>query len=526
MVEKPQKVNQQPKQKAHHTKKVSAFAVLFAIIGLMAALTWVIPSGKYNMIKDPNNPSQEIREAGTYQRIDKVERTVDEETGEVTTVDHRQGLWDVFMAPIKGMADRLDVIVFVLILGGFLGITMKTGALDAALGGLLKKMNGKEIYLIPILMTLFAIGGTTYGMQEEAVAFYALIIPVMMAAGYNSMTAIMMIVLGGGVGVLASTVNPFSTGIAARTADVQLGNILWIQMLVLIAMLVLAIFFVMNYAKKVKAGKYADDSSVAATFKPIDLNSVPEYNFKRKFIMGVFAATFVIMIISLIPWSSDFHIGFFDGLHEFFAGIPVLSTVLGVNHNGALGTWYFNEISTLFLISTAVIAFIYHKEFSKKNVSITDTFIKGSEDLLGVAVIIAVAAGVSIVMRAGGIEDTIIHWGEKGLANFNGGLVGVLAYIFYLPLSFIIPSSSGLAAASMPIIAPVSELVGSNKETMVVAFANANGLLNMLAPTIASLMAGLTLSGVSYKTWIKRVAPLMVVFVIISLVAVFVMGII
>ena len=374
-------------------------------------------------------------------------------------------------------------------------------------------------------MTLFAIGGTTYGMQEEAVAFYALIIPVMMAAGYNSMTAMMMIVLGGGVGVLASTVNPFSTGIAARTADVQLGNILWIQMLVLVVMLVLAILFVMNYAKKVKAGKYADDSSVASTFKPINLNSVPEYNFKRQLIMGVFAVTFVIMIISLIPWSG-FKIDFFDVLHEFFAGVPVLSTMLGVNHNGALGTWYFNEISTLFLISTVVIAFIYRKEFSKKNVSITDTFIKGSEDLLSVAVIIAVAAGVAIVMRAGGIEDTIIHWGEKGLTNFNGGLVGVLAYIFYLPLSFIIPSSSGLAAASMPIIAPVSELVGSNKETMVVAFANANGLLNMIAPTIASLMAGLTLSGVSYKTWVKRVMPLMVAFVIISLFAVFVMGMI
>ena len=335
----------------------------------------------------------------------------------------------------------------------------------------------------------------------------------------------MMIVLGGGVGVLASTVNPFSTGIAARTADVQLGNILWIQMLVLVVMLVLAILFVMNYAKKVKAGKYADDSSVASTFKPINLNSVPEYNFKRQLIMGVFAVTFVIMIISLIPWSG-FKIDFFDVLHEFFAGVPVLSTMLGVNHNGALGTWYFNEISTLFLISTVVIAFIYRKEFSKKNVSITDTFIKGSEDLLSVAVIIAVAAGVAIVMRAGGIEDTIIHWGEKGLTNFNGGLVGVLAYIFYLPLSFIIPSSSGLAAASMPIIAPVSELVGSNKETMVVAFANANGLLNMIAPTIASLMAGLTLSGVSYKTWVKRVMPLMIAFVIISLFAVFVMGII
>ena len=171
------------KRNRKHIKMLSAFAVLFGIIAMMACLTWVIPSGKYNLVSDPNNPSETIREAGTYQEIPKIETVLNDETGEISTIDHRQGLWDIFMAPIKGMSDRLDVIVFVLILGGFLGVVMKTGALDAALGGLLKKMNGKEKWLIPILMTLFAIGGTTYGMQEEAVAFYALIVPVMIAAG-------------------------------------------------------------------------------------------------------------------------------------------------------------------------------------------------------------------------------------------------------------------------------------------------------------------------------------------------------
>ena len=514
-----------PKRNRKHIKMLSAFAVLFGIIAMMACLTWIIPSGKYNLVPDPSNPSETIREAGTYQEIPKVEHITNEETGEVTTVDHRQGLWDIFMAPIKGMSDRLDVIVFVLILGGFLGVVMKTGALDAALGGLLKKMNGKEKWLIPILMTLFAIGGTTYGMQEEAVAFYALIVPVMMAAGYNAMTAVMIIVLGGGVGVLASTVNPFSTGIAARTANVQLGSILWIQGIILVLMLIAAIIYTMHYAKKVKAGKYKDDSTVSSTFKAIDLKAVPEYTRKRKLIMGIFAFTFLVMIISLVPWA-DFGITLFEDFHAWLAGIPVLSNILGVGHNVALGSWYFNEISALFLISALIIAFIYRKGFHEKEVSITDTFIDGSEQLLSVAVIIAVAAAVSIVMRSGGIEDTIIHWGETGLKNSNGGIVGILAYIFYLPLSFIIPSSSGLAAASMPIIAPVADLVGSTKETMVVAFATANGLLNMIAPTIASLMAGLTLAGVSYKTWAKRVLPIMVLFVIISLVAVFIMGVI
>ena len=513
------------KRNRKHIKMLSAFAVLFGIIAVMACLTWIIPSGKYNMIADPNNPSETIREAGTYQEIPKIETVIDDETGETKTIDHRQGLWDIFMAPIKGMADRLDVIVFVLILGGFLGVVMKTGALDAALGGLLKKMNGKEKWLIPILMTLFAIGGTTYGMQEEAVAFYALIVPVMIAAGYNAMTAVLIIVLGGGVGVLASTVNPFSTGIAARTANVQLGSILWIQAIVLVLMLITAILFTMRYAAKVKAGKYKEDSTLASTFKPIDLESVPEYTGKRKAIMKVFAFTFVIMIISLIPWS-DFNVNIFDNFHSWLVSIPLFSAIIGADHNVALGSWYFNEISALFLISALIIAFIYRKDFHGKNSSITDIFIDGAEQLLSVAIIIAVAAAVSIIMRSGGIEDTIIHWGETGLKNSNGGVVGILAYLFYLPLSFIIPSSSGLAAASMPIIAPVADLVGSTKETMVVAFATANGLLNMIAPTIASLMAGLALAGVSYKTWVKRVLPVMLIFVVISLAAVFVMGVI
>lgn len=523
---KPTTKTKRSKPKRKHIKVISAFAVLFGIITLMAALTWVIPSGRYELVQDANDPEVMVRKPGSYQEIPKVETKIDPNTGEeIVVVDHRQGFWDIFMAPIKGMAERLDVIVFVLILGGFLGVVMKTGALDASLGNLLKKMGGKEKWLIPILMTLFAIGGTTYGMQEEAVAFYALIIPVMMAAGYNAMTAVMMIVLGGGVGVLASTVNPFSTGIAARTADIPLGNILWIQSLLLVVMLVLAIAFTMRYASRVKAGKYAEDSAVSATFKSLDLTAVPEQNSKRKLIVSIFGFTFLIMVLSLVPWE-DFNITLFSEFHSWIVGLPVVSTILGASHNVALGAWYFNEISALFLIAAILVAAIYYKEFHEQNTSITDTFIDGAEQLLGVAIIIAVAAAVSVVMKAGGIEDTIIHWGESGLNNANGGLVGVLAYLFYLPMSFIIPSSSGLAAASMPIIAPVAELVGSSKETMVVSFATANGLLNMVAPTIASLMAGLTLAGVSYKSWLKRTAPLMIAFTIISLIAVFIMGVI
>ena len=163
MVEKIKKTKQK-------LRSPSAFTILFVVIAIMAALTWVIPSGLYKTDKEGN------RIAGSYHVVNKDRTVIEEKDGKKKEVDKhdRQGLWDIFTAPTKGMSGKLDVIVFVMVLGGFLGVTMKTGALDASLGALLRKLKGKEKWLIPILMTFFAIGGTTYGMQEETVAFYAL----------------------------------------------------------------------------------------------------------------------------------------------------------------------------------------------------------------------------------------------------------------------------------------------------------------------------------------------------------------
>ena len=147
------------------------------------------------------------------------------------------------------------------------------------------------------------------------------------------------------------------------------------------------------------------------------------------------------------------------------------------------------------------------------------------KDILPVALIIAVATGVSVIMANGEIQDTVIHWGESFLKGTSGSVVGALAYLFYLPMSFIVPSSSGLAAATMPVIAPIADLVGSSKEIMVAAFATASGLINMMAPTIASLMGGLALAGVSYRAWLKRSAPIMAVFAIISVAVIAVFGV-
>ena len=512
MVEKIKKAKQK-------LRSPSAFTILFVVIAIMAALTWIIPSGVYKTDNDGN------RVAGSYHVVEKDRTVTEEKDGKEEQVDKhdRQGLWDVFTAPIKGMSDKLDVIVFVMVLGGFLGVTMKTGALDASLGALLRKMKGKEKWLIPILMMLFAIGGTTYGMQEETVAFYALVIPMMIAAGYNAMTGVMVIVLGAGTGVLGSTINPFSTGVAAKTADVKLGSVIPIMSIILVLCLIAAIIFTMRYAAKVKAGKYKEDVRYKPATAALDMTNVPKFTGPRKVVMSVFAITFVLMILSLIPWGS-WNITFFTDMFEWAAGLPVIGAVLGVVHSAAFGDWYFNEITTLFLMSTIVITAIYYKEFKKEGVFPVDTFIDGVKDILPVALIIAVATGVSVVMSNGEIQDTIISWGESLLKDAGGGVVGVLAYLFYLPMSFIVPSSSGLAAATMPVIAPIADLVGSSKEVMVAAFATASGLINMMAPTIASLMGGLALAGVSYRDWLKRSAPIMAIFAIISITVIAIFG--
>lgn len=509
-------VEKTKKTKRKIFKSPSAFAGLFVVIAFMAVLTWIIPSGAYDTKPHPTEPDKTVRIEGTYKEVPKVVTEKNDEGKEVVVSDSRQGLWDVLIASIKGMAEKLDVIVFVLVLGGFLGVVMKTGALDAMLEATLRRMKGHEKWLIPILMTLFAIGGTTYGMQEETVAFYALVIPVMVAAGYNAMTAVFVIVLGSGAGLIGSTINPFSTGIAAKTADMPLPDVFPVQIVVFILSLIAAIAFTMNYAARVKSGKYAKDDRTKPTVATLGMAATPAFTARRKVIMGLFSLTFSVMIISLIPWSK-FGITIFHDFHVWLSNLPVVGAVLGSGHNVEFGDWYFNEISTLFIAMAIVIGIVYRREFRKEGVLLVDTFIKGVGDMLSVALIVAVATGVSVIMTSGAIQDTVIHWGEDLLRSAGGGVVGVLAFFFYLPMSFLIPSSSGLAAATMPILAPVAELVGAGKDMIVAGYATAVGLVNLFAPTVASLMGGLALAGVSYRKYLVRVWPMMVIFALISL---------
>ncbi|KPU27189.1 C4-dicarboxylate ABC transporter [Caloranaerobacter sp. TR13] len=460
-------------------KMPTAYTILFAIIIAVAILTWVVPAGQYDYV-DPNAAKKEPI-PGTYHLVDR----------------NPQGFKEVVMAPIEGFYDAVDVALFVIVIGGFLGVVMKTGAIDAGIAKITRDLKGKEKWMIPILMILFGLGGTSFGMAEETIAFYPLLLPVFIAAGYDSVTAISVIMLGAGVGVLGSTVNPFATGIASGFAGISLGEGIGLRLLILIASELAAILFVMRYAEKVKKDPtksivydmWEDNKKHFLSKKPE--NEFPELTGKRKFILFLFALTFIIMVFGVIPFED--------------IGITAIPTLW----------WWFGELTALFLVSAIVIGLA--AGMSEKE--LVSAFVEGARDLLGVALIIGVSRGITVVMNAGNITDTVLNLGEKTLSQTGSVPFAILTYLFYIPLSFLIPSTSGLATLSMPIMAPLGDFAGVARHIVITAYQSASGIVNLITPTSAVVMGGLAIGRLSYDKWLKHTWKLLVILMIIIIAA-------
>lgn len=483
-------------------KMPSAYTLLFIIIIAVAVLTWVVPGGSYEMRVDEET-EREIPVSGTYEQLPSDEQTP-------------QGFWEVINAPINGFFDAVDIALFVLVIGGFLGVVMKTGAINAGVSRVIQRLKGREQLLIPILMTLFALGGTTYGMAEETIAFYPILIPVLIAAGYDAMTAVTIIALGAGVGVLGSTVNPFATGIASGFAGISIGDGIGLRVIILLVSLVIAIIFVMRYAKKVKA-----DPSKSIIFDMKEENEkhfvkeqpqALEFTGKHKAVLIVFGLTFVVMILGVIPWAYKFDITFFENMTNALADIPVIGKVLGGMI--PLGDWWFGELTMLFLFSSIIVAFIYRmgeKEY-------TSTFVSGAKDLLGVALIIGISRGITVVMDSAGMTATVLHWGEVMLEDMGAVMFTILSFIFYLPMSFLVPSTSGLATLSMPIMAPLADFAGVGRDLVITAYQSASGVVNLFTPTSAVVMGALAIARIPYGTYLKHIWKLVIILIIVIII--------
>ena len=444
----------------------TAYTILFLLIILVAAATWLIPAGAYDNVDG-------VPQAGTYHPADP----------------SPQGIGAVLKAAFSGFYDAVDVCVFILMVGGFLGVVMKTGAVDAGVGSIIRHLGGKEKWLIPILMLLFGLGGTTYGMWEETMAFYPLLIPVFLAAGYDAVVGISVILLGAGAGVISSTVNPFATGIAAGFAGVSLGEGILLRVLQWVIFESAAIWFVMAYAARVKKNPARSVVGVGAGKIQANMEQSVEYTPRRKVIMVIFTLTFLIMIYGVIP---------FDEM-----GLPL--PVLG---------WWFPELSALFLAAGVIVGLLD----GQREDEIAETFVAGCADLLGVALIIGISRGITVLMNDGGITDTVLHWGEDALSGAGAFSFVLLVYLIYLPLTILIPSSSGLATLSVPIMAPLGQFAGVGGDLVVTAFQSASGLVNLITPTAAVVMGALALGHVPYDRWVKYVWKLVLYFFLLTIV--------
>lgn len=431
-------------------------------------------------------------------------------------------LSDFCTAPIKGFADALPVCLFVMILGGFLGMMTETGALDNGIAVLVQKLKGNEIMLIPVLMLIFSLGGTTYGMCEETVPFYALLAATMMAAGFDPMVGAATVLLGAGCGCLGSTVNPFAVGAAVdaltgvgievnQSIIIGLGAVLWI---VTTAM---SIVFVMNYAKKVKADKGSTilsmqelkDAEEAHGKAASEVHKEVKLTGRQKGVLIAFAFTFVVMIVGFIPLA-DLNEGvanFFDAGAVYDAdGNAVVQGWSALITGLPIGQWYFDEASTWFFLMAVLIGII--GGLSEKQ--IVNTFITGAADMMSVVLVIALARGISVLMANTGLDIFVLDAAANALAGLSGVIFAPMSFLVYFGLSFLIPSTSGMATVSMPIMGPLAVKLGFSPEVMVMIFSAAIGVVNLFTPTSGAIMGGLALAKIEWTTWLKFALKLIV----------------
>lgn len=431
-------------------------------------------------------------------------------------------LSDFCTAPILGFADALPVCLFVMILGGFLGMMTETGALDNGIAVLVQKLKGNEIMLVPVLMLIFSLGGTTYGMCEETVPFYALLAATMMAAGFDPMVGAATVLLGAGCGCLGSTVNPFAVGAAVdaltgvgievnQSIIIGLGAVLWI------VTTAISIVFVMNYAKKVKADKGSTilsmqelkDAEEAHGKAASEVHKEVKLTGRQKGVLIVFAFTFVVMIVGFIPLA-DLNEGvanFFDAGAVYDAdGNTVVQGWSALITGLPIGQWYFDEASTWFFLMAILIGII--GGLSEKQ--IVNTFITGAADMMSVVLVIALARGISVLMANTGLDVFVLDAAANALAGLSGVIFAPMSFLVYFGLSFLIPSTSGMATVSMPIMGPLAVKLGFSPEVMVMIFSAAIGVVNLFTPTSGAIMGGLALAKIEWTTWLKFALKLIV----------------
>ncbi|MGV9183133.1 YfcC family protein [Arcanobacterium canis] len=485
----------------------SAFTVLFVLTILAAIATWVIPAGQYAKLSYDakgsslvlTSPQGEAKTLPAEQQSLK-DLGIDLDIGQFTSGalnkpisvpgsyerldQHPAGVSDVPSAMVRGTIEAVDVMVFIFVLGGLIGVVRKTGAFESGLVALTKKTKGREFALIFFVSVFMLVGGSLCGLEEEAVAFYPILVPIFLALGYDSIICVGSIFLAGSMGTTFSTVNPFSSVIASNAAGIQFTEGIWWRLAGLIVGGIVVVFYLHWYSKKIKA-----DPSSSYTWEDHEdftrrwsmassMDDVTNFNWEKKIILTLFVSAFVIMV-----W--------------------------GVMAAG----WWFPQMAAAFLVIAIIVMLI--AAWGKEKVSETalvDAFSEGASSLVAVSLIIGLARGINLVMNEGLISDTILNSLTNLVSGMSGPLFIIMLMLVFFILGFVVPSSSGLAVLAMPIFAPLADAVGMPRWIIVMAYQYGQYAMLFLAPT-GLVMATLQMLNMKYSHWLKFVWP-MVAFVL------------
>lgn len=461
------------------------YAIIFALMVIFAVLTWIVPSGSYQR-QEVNG--REVTVAGTYEQSEKT--YIDEETGD--EVDLRQGVFDVLQAPTRGIQGAIEVVAFILIVGGSFQVITKTGAITSGMGRVVRRFKNKDIVIIPIAMILFALGGTSFGMAEETLPFFAIFMPIMMAMGFDSMTAFMVVFVGARTGYIASTINPFNVLIAQGILGIQGNPQLWLRMIAWVVLTAVAIAWVVLYARRVKKNPessitFEDDIAKKVEFAADESALDTEFTGRQKGVLAVFIAGMCLIIWGLVTQG-----------------------------------WYMNEISAVFLAMGLLAGVI--AGFSQD--VIAQEFVAGIADFAFSAIVVGLARGILVIASDGMIIDTILNALATGLGGIPAVLFTTLLYAVENLLTILVPSSSGLAALTAPIFGPLTELMGLNPEAAVWALSMGSATMSLICPTSAILVAGLGVCKIKLGQWWKTVWKFFLVVSLINIVFVAISGLI
>jgi uncharacterized ion transporter superfamily protein YfcC len=483
----------------------TAQTILILIAIFVAGLTWLVPAGQYDSLAYDTTTNTFTKTSLEVQ----VELPATQETLETLDIkipiekftngdiykpigipntykkleSKPQGLADLAKSPIKGIIAASDIIFLILIIGGLIGIMNRTGAFDAGISWMARTLKGREYILIILVTTLIAAGGTTFGLAEETMAFYPILIPVFMAARYDAMVGLACIFLGSGIGSMCSTINPFATIIASDAAGISWTTGLDNRLIMLVLCLTITILYILRYAKRVKADPskslvYDQKEELEELFGLKTMNTTAKFTPRLRLIILVFSLCFVVMIVG---------VSFLD--------------------------WWFVEMTATFLVGAIIIGFIAK---IKESVFV-ETFAKGAAELLSVAFIVGIARGVTILMEDGLISDTILYHASTITEGMNKGIFTNVMLFIYSGLSFFMPSSSGMAVLTMPIMSPLADTVDIGRETIVDTYQYGLGLFYLINPT-GLILAALAIVKIGFDKWLRFIIPLFLILLITTMI--------